>query len=444
MIHDVVELRTLFFYQLRETRIGYAEQTAIQSSQVDMATACAIHYSLHPGMVIRYLKGKYVGENKNVPQILRDVSSHVDKSDAAHIERILTQGCPLRLSFEETSEMKAYIIKKGNQATFKMYPDIVTKMMNKEDRHSHLLPVKLWVLHFSPWCCRTAQGMLVKPGKNPHDIFDASIKMYPHEVVLNDVTTTEFQANITFGAAKLKLLQRINNLRVSHPTSKIYLALADITGYFCFPRTHPDLTGAFGIMAKGLYFLAMSMVFGSTASASSWEPFQRAIKSLIIMYSMNLDLVSKHKHLLDMLKWEDEDIHIGEFVQAVACPLNLGIQDLDQSLKGYIYVNDILASAVNKFNILRLFAATIKAIFTVCDQPNIEVRQCLLSIKKWEELVVGLVQTVLGLTVDMNRLTVGITPEYRDQVRQLMVLHWPISWQIFNVANIQKLVGKLV
>jgi hypothetical protein len=162
-----MELSTLDFSQLREPRIGYAEQTAIQSSRVDMATACAIYYTLHPGMVIRYLKGKYIGQNRSVPQFLCNVSSHVDESDAAHIERILTQGCPSRLSFEETSEMKAYIIQKGNQATFKMFPETVTKTMNKEDRHSLLLPVKLWVLHFSPWCCHTAQGMLVKPGKNP-------------------------------------------------------------------------------------------------------------------------------------------------------------------------------------------------------------------------------------------------------------------------------------
>ncbi len=141
--------------------------------------------------------------------------------------------------------MKAYIIEKGNQATFKMYPEIVTKTMNKEDRHSHLLPVKLWVLHFSPWCCHTAQGILVNPGKNPHAIFDASTKGHPHKDVLNDVTTTEFEANITFGTAKLKLLQRIYNWRVSHPTSIIYLALADLTACFRFPRIHPDLTGAF-------------------------------------------------------------------------------------------------------------------------------------------------------------------------------------------------------
>ncbi len=40
MIHDVVRLRTLDFSQLQEPRIGYAKQTAIQPSCVDMAVAC--------------------------------------------------------------------------------------------------------------------------------------------------------------------------------------------------------------------------------------------------------------------------------------------------------------------------------------------------------------------------------------------------------------------
>jgi hypothetical protein len=130
--------------------------------------------------------------------------------------------------------MKAAIIKKGNQETFKMYPEIVRKTMNKEDKHSHLLPVKLWVLHFSPYCCCMAQGMLVKPGKKPHIMFDASTKGDPHEVVVNEITTTGLEANITFGLAKLKLLQQICNWRVSHPRSILYLALVDVCACFQF------------------------------------------------------------------------------------------------------------------------------------------------------------------------------------------------------------------
>ena len=58
MIGDVAELKTLDFCALREPRFGYAEQTEIQSSRVNMATACAINYSLHHGMIIRYIKGE--------------------------------------------------------------------------------------------------------------------------------------------------------------------------------------------------------------------------------------------------------------------------------------------------------------------------------------------------------------------------------------------------
>ena len=152
MITDVIDLRTMDFSSMKLPRLRYAEQTAIDPIRVKMATACAIYYSLHPGMVIRYLKGEYVGKNRDVNQILRDVSTLIDETDTAHIKQILTQGCPSRLSFNETSTMKASIIEKGNQATFKLHPEAITKTINKEDRQSHLLPVKLWVLHFSPWC----------------------------------------------------------------------------------------------------------------------------------------------------------------------------------------------------------------------------------------------------------------------------------------------------
>ena len=58
MIHNIIDLRAMDLTRLREPRIGYAEQTSIDPNRVDTATACAIHYSLHPGMVIKYLKGK--------------------------------------------------------------------------------------------------------------------------------------------------------------------------------------------------------------------------------------------------------------------------------------------------------------------------------------------------------------------------------------------------
>ena len=144
-----------------------------------------------------------------------------------------------------------------------------------------------------------------------------------------------------------------------------------------------------------------------------------------------------------MLVWEDNDTWAGDLVQAIKCPLNPGIQDQYGPLEAHIYVDDILALAVDKQNILRRLAAIIGAIFTVCGRPMIEVCQCPLSLKKWEELVVGSVQTVLGLTVNTNKLTVGITPEYRKQVRDLLTVAWSSSRRIFKVADMQKLIGKM-
>ncbi len=63
MIEDVQRLQFVDFLPLKMPRLDYTEQTSISSEKVDLATACTIHYRLNVGMVIRYLKGKYVGES---------------------------------------------------------------------------------------------------------------------------------------------------------------------------------------------------------------------------------------------------------------------------------------------------------------------------------------------------------------------------------------------
>ena len=88
-----------------------------------------------------------------------------------------------------------------------------------------------------------------------------------------------------------------------------------------------------------------------------------------------------------MLVWDDDDTQI-ELVQAVKYQINPGILDQDGPLEAYIYVDDILASAVGRQMMLRLLAAIIEAIFTICGCAMIEHRQCPLSIEKWNELVI--------------------------------------------------------
>jgi hypothetical protein len=79
MTTNVCWLRNLDFSKLRVPRIGYADQQEIQPSRVNMATAVIIHYLLHLGMLIWYVKGKYVGESRDVSQVVNDVLPYIDQ-----------------------------------------------------------------------------------------------------------------------------------------------------------------------------------------------------------------------------------------------------------------------------------------------------------------------------------------------------------------------------
>ncbi len=444
MINNLLRLRSQDFSELKKPRFDYADQLSISPEQVDLISACCIHYGLHPGMLIRYLNGKYVGKSRDAGRILREVSPYISSEDAAHIKLVITQGCPSYLNFEEEPENKLAVIRKGNQHTFQEHPETVRKAMNKEERNSHVVPLLPWIVHFSPWMRAPPLGMRKKYGKF-RVIFDSSTQTTPDKVILNHITTTDLEADINFGQEKIKIFVNIYNWRVSFPSEPIYLVLADITACFRFPRISADITGAFGFLADALYFLSTGHVFGSNTSASSWEPFRRVIQSIIPVYSQHRDLVEKHKDLLDLLKWDDRNTHQHKLVQVFGCKINQGIQNRLGEIKPLttnIYVDDILGALAFKEYVIRLLAAIIKATFVVCGTPNVAVRQCPLSLEKWHKLIVGPRQIVLGLVVDTTKMTVGIMPEYLQQVRDLLS-NWDSNKRFFNVGDMQKLVGKL-
>jgi hypothetical protein len=138
MMIDVTRLRNVNFWSLKLPRLDYAQQSEISSERIDKTTACAIYYGLNPSMVIRFIKGEYVGESRDADAILRAVSQHINEEDCRHIERIIDQGCPSFLDFEERYENKHAVLRRGNQATFLQYPEVTAKAVNKEEKNSHV------------------------------------------------------------------------------------------------------------------------------------------------------------------------------------------------------------------------------------------------------------------------------------------------------------------
>jgi hypothetical protein len=134
MINNVLLLRSINFSTLKLPRFDYAKQTKISLNKVDLATACAIYYGLNTGMVVGYLKGKYVRESSNANALLEKVLLYICKVDCKHIVRIINQGCPSHIDFEENYENKHMVLWKGNQQTFLQFLEVTAKAMNKEEK----------------------------------------------------------------------------------------------------------------------------------------------------------------------------------------------------------------------------------------------------------------------------------------------------------------------
>ena len=448
VIPKVLYWSTLEFSSLLEPRLDYNNQTMIDQKRVDMANAAMVHFGLDPGKFVRWLGGEYTGKNREVSRVLNSVKDHVSPEDLLHLERILCDGCPSKVKLTEPLTNKLKMIERGNSTLFNDNFELANTAMNKEERNSHVIALDKNMCHLSPYCRHTPQTVIIKPGKNDRICWDASTTREADDTVMNqpDVTIMDEEAQITFGNVKRQFLTDIWNTRISNPGAIILLGTADIKACYRYPRISPDLTGAFGFLAVGYYFLANAMVFGSTASCSSWEPFRRAIEILSAQFANRPDLVKKHKVWLDMINWAELDVS-EPLVPAFPCQLNTGLpREADgnpPALPARIYVDDGFVIGISIPHMKQSLAALIEAIFVVLGTPEIVKRQCPLALDKWITLIVGPVQTFLGLVVDTSKMMVSIPRHYIDEVLVILNETWHLGRKQFTAQEAQALTGKL-
>lgn len=430
---------------LQEPRLDYAAQQRIDPHRVDMASAQFIKFGGDPDKLVRFCSHEHTLAHLDRERILQRIKDRIPNEDYKQIERILYEGCPAELSFEEDNRSRLRSFERGNQLTYLRNPAKVLKAMNKEDKNSHVIALDEDLAYFSPYCRHTPQGAIDKPGKSFRIVWDGSTKQRYDDVVLNDITPTNQESPITFGDTERLFDKDIYEYRVSYPHDTIYLGFEDVTSCFKFPRIHPSLSGAFGFYdSHGLYHLATSMVFGSTVSANQWEPFRRTIETLSKSFQDVDGLVEKHRHYLDMIQWE-ENVPAPSVIAkgCVICPGVLNKDGNHVTRPSRMYVDDALLAAIRRAWMERKLAATIEAIFCVMGYPDESRRRCPLSLEKWGEMKISPYQTLLGLHYDTVKLTKGTTPEYRADLLAYIEEHWPIVRIRFTAHDMQVLIGKL-
>jgi hypothetical protein len=362
-----------------------------------MASAAMVHFGLNPGKFVRWMGGKYTGYHRDIQRTLATVCPYITAKDYNHIEQILLDGCPAELMFTEPLDNKLKMIRGGNSKSFNDNPDLVRKAINKEDQYSHLVPINEDICCASAYLRHTIQTVIMKPGKNDCIVWDGTTILLALDIMMNQVTPVTCKAPITFGHVKIQLYTDIYNTCVSHPNDVILSGMADIKACFCFPRIHPNLTGAFGFMAGVYYNLATAMVFCSITSASSCESFRRAIEALSMAYANRPDLVIMHKYYLDMISWAEHDPTV-KITPAFPCLMNKGTLEAHGNRAkrpARIYIHDALMLALSRGHMEQVIAALIEAIFAIIGKPDTTVCQCPLAMDKWLELVVAPKQRML-------------------------------------------------
>jgi hypothetical protein len=201
MTISIPRLLQVDFTSLKEPALNYASHTSIAPTRVQLLTACAVHYDLDFGLVPRYLDGEYTAEWCDVPKIISTCKPFVAPEVLGQMERILTTGCSSYFNWEEDVTNKRAFVSWCNRPSVAQHGKIVAKMLTKEVRNSHLIPMAWWVCTCSPWGRHIPQNILIKPGKKPRLIWYGSTCMFWYETSMNMATPMELEMEITFGTA---------------------------------------------------------------------------------------------------------------------------------------------------------------------------------------------------------------------------------------------------
>ena len=202
--------------------------------------------------------------------------------------------------------------------------------MNKEDRNQFLIPLPSWITRFIKHLHLTPQDLLTKPEKSDRLIWDGSFIPHWQATSINMMLTHESEPKIIYGDAFVRHLETIWNLRISHPHSDILLFDDDVKGAFWHCKYHPDIASAFSFFIGKFLFIPLGGTFSSITSPANFEPIARARTHLAEKFSHRRDLLAKHQHIIDKVKFSNKPTTNTVFVQAVQDSLHKGVTNSRQ------------------------------------------------------------------------------------------------------------------
>ena len=202
---------------------------------------------------------------------------------------------------------------------------------------------------FIPHLALTPQGLLIKPGKNNHLVYDGSFVKDETAILFNRHIDLMNEPEITFGDSWLKYLTTIYNLHITFPDQEIYLFDDDISGAYYQCKYHPNAISAKGFIIRPFLHIPTGQTFHDTSSPPNFEPITRAQEALSSKYSKGLHNIPHYPDYIDHIEFTPPPLTSFAFAQAQPDRFNSGappaITDTIIPTTYHMHVDDNLYAA---------------------------------------------------------------------------------------------------
>ena len=385
---------------------------------VDLAIACDFYIPL----IISCLRGEYTGDYRNPLAIISILREHnCPEYILKDILRVLTVGAPAQFKFNSSSTNLTPFITYGNHSSANKHTDITWEAITKELDRSYAFALPDWTIPFIPHLHLSPLGIIIKEGKKPRIIIDHSFEPSLDTICINRMHHITNEIAIEYGSSMTRHLIRIANLRISYPTSPLYLFDTDVTGAFRHVKYNPFIASAFSYSANGRVLIPTAQDFGSTTSPSNYEPLALGHAWLSQAYSSSdhSHLLSKHKSYLDMIHFDHTESQ--SIASLMPDPLNQGVHVLEM-IPNTLHIphvdDNLMVDTLDR--IKQAIVASAESCFTIFGDRCDHIRPCPLSLEKLKLGSCSPIRTQLGISINTTSLTVGLPVDKHFKIQHQM------------------------
>jgi hypothetical protein len=411
-------------------------------------TALAIAADLCIPSMIGFLQGEYTGEYRNREKIFSILRGHDCPSSLLNdLIRVYSVGAPAKFVAVSTRDNFQSFHAYGNHKSATSKPSELQSTIKTEVDLSYVIPLPSYLAPFIQNLHLSPLGLLAREGKPSRLIIDHSFRPDETCTSTNGMHGITDETPLAYGTTIKRHLQRIYNLRVSHPKEIIYLWCDDIASAFRHMKYNPFVAGAFCyVTPEGLY-ISTCQTFGSTTSPSNFEAAAQARAHLSTAFSNPSfnHLLEKRATYLKLMKWAGPEITSTSAISATCIQdhINPGVfmDGVEINTSHFTYVDDTLIADTGN-RIPQAVAASTESCFIMFGEPDESIRPSSLSIKKFTKQECSPIRIQLGIRIDTNAMTIGIPKEKFIKLQNL-VAEFPPHREKFSIIQGAELLGNL-